>query len=753
MTAGRLYWMKGNNWAKLNAYFHTRSLDYDGRALRIQRHPRAMYSGTATWSTDNVNEKDHATKSSRLVRVKTADRDFYHSILTSTSTKREAKSYLSKFTPSPKSPGISRRTPSQSPNPEPSTVHESPVPSRIGVNLGNFYTPVNAIEKSPVFTQYPENAISIRSDAEPLRVALIKIRAPQLLSDSTLQGVGLTLSQLGRLGLCTVVVVDHQPGDHDEATGEGTPGWREASQRQVDRIAAGIEKNSGPGARGLDNVIGISSAIDQSSRIVSVRRNVTVAFRDLLLAPLRRGITPVIPPIAYTMDTHKAVQVEADDVVLALTREFAGIFTAPPRDEDPMALTKRIRDLQKQVSLERLILLDPLGGIPGKDASSRSHVFINLEQEYEDIRNDIISSGLPNPENAGIQRVDGPSSVLGGSSPFSSFAECQVASAPPATNPCQSSFSSSASNFEAHVHLRNLELSQRALSLLPPTSSALLTTPDEAANAGRASDGPFLASGVGTRRQKNPLIHNLLTDKPIYSSSLPSGRLGSSQSMRHIDPLPADALTPTTFLKRGMPLTILPDPRMGPWTEPKPGEPTLSLNDPRIDLPRLIHLIEDSFNRKLDVEHYLSRINDRIAGVIIAGEYEGGALLTWETPRPLLNSQQDATRPARTVPYLDKFAVLKRSQGAGGVADILFNAMVRSCLPSGVCWRSRRDNPVNKWYFERARGTWKIPDSNWTMFWTTEDVAVGSESQTFLDYEGVCRGVVPSWADTKKPAD
>ena len=86
------------------------------------------------------------------------------------------------------------------------------------------------------------------------------------------------------------------------------------------------------------------------------------------------------------------------------------------------------------------------------------------------------------------------------------------------------------------------------------------------------------------------------------------------------------------------------------------------------------------------------------------------------------------------------------------MADIVFNAMVRGCFPNGVCWRSRRDNPVNKWYFERARGTWKIPDTNWTMFWTTEGVEVGG-GQRFMDYEAVCRGVEPSWADKKRVAD
>jgi hypothetical protein len=35
-------------------------------------------------------------------------------------------------------------------------------------------------------------------------------------------------------------------------------------------------------------------------------------------------------------------------------------------------------------------------------------------------------------------------------------------------------------------------------------------------------------------------------------------------------------------------------------------------------LPRLVTLIEDSFDRKLDVQNYLERVNSRIAGVIVA---------------------------------------------------------------------------------------------------------------------------------------
>ncbi len=165
-----------------------------------------------------------------------------------------------------------------------------------------------------------------------------------------------------------------------------------------------------------------------------------------------------------------------------------------------------------------------------------------------------------------------------------------------------------------------------------------------------------------------------------------------------------------------------------------------------MDLPRLVHLIEDSFRRKLDVAHYLNRIRGRTAGLIVAGEYEGGAILTWETPP---DAPEDD--PTRLVPYLDKFAVLSSSQGSSGVADIVFQSMVRTCFPQGVCWRSRRDNPVNKWYFERSEGTWRVPDSGWMMFWTGSGVE--GDEQKWEDYVAVCKSIGPSWADGKTRLD
>lgn len=106
------------------------------------------------------------------------------------------------------------------------------------------------------------------------------------------------------------------------------------------------------------------------------------------------------------------------------------------------------------------------------------------------------------------------------------------------------------------------------------------------------------------------------------------------------------------------------------------------------------------------------------------------------------------------VPYLDKFAVLKKAQGSGGVADIVFNALVRAALPLGVVWRSRADNPVNRWYFERARGSWRV-NPRWTMFWTGSGVDFGEvdgestaeKVRRWKDYVNVCRSIEASWAD------
>jgi len=530
-----------------------------------------------------------------------------------------------------------------------------------------------------------------------------------------MKGVAKTLSQLRTLGLVSVIVVDCGP--------ESNPS---RSHEQACRLLYFLHEFDNISAVVLENVMAKQESDMPGLVFPSTGRGIYVSETDSLFQTLKEDKIPIITEYSATLSSGwKAEKIPAEGIVVGLVRFFSGMQSSSPQDEEAEWEDGGTRPL---AAVETVVVLDPAGGIPVASNISVPHRFVNLEAEYEPIVEnlsrelaDLQRKSENQPEKATRTILDQAKAVTA-------------------------------------THLRNLEMVRDALSLLPSAASALITTPSVAANTARASDKASLNVSssarirnlvhmpVGTRPTQNPLIHNLLTGKPVYSSSLPLEKVSRRDSLGRQSAKTEIA----TLVKRGMPVTIFPSPDLGPWHPPKPGEPRLRLTDTCLDLARLIYLIEDSFNRKLDVRDYLNRIHDNLAGVIIAGNYEGGAILTWE--RPFALSEEEAYRNGRLVPYLDKFAVLKSRQGSGGVADIVFNAMVQDCFPAGVCWRSRRNNPVNKWYFERSvGGTVKLQDTQWTMFWTTAGLEV--EDQALKDYESVCREIQPSWADKKHIAD
>lgn len=648
-----------------------------------------------------------------------SSQDLFLDVLGSTGTKREAKSYLSRFTPRERAAhGESRPSPRER--------------ELLDVNQANLHLPSRAVGESPVFKQAPQPRL-VDQTTGSLHVALVKIRAPQSINDGVLQGVGHTLAQLTRLGLSCVVVVDTD----DENERGGLESCRLALQ-QGDRVVAAIDQYRGQGSRRLDSVIGVPLTQEQGTLAIEVLGKPIITDLNLLLSPLRRGSIPVIVPVGYVFDTQTRVPVSADDVVIALTEEFASLPARPVSQDKLGDAPRELEAIQRQISLDRIILLDPVGGIPSGDTLHGSHVFINLEQEYVEIREGLTRSFAGHKFNTAPPMDREREARETFSSPLipAGFAACTLVNTSASSPTIEKGISQVMSRPTQHTSFtkRNLDLLKATLAILPSSSSAIVTTAQEAANSGRSSLPPAQGLGVRTRKLQNLLIHNLLTDKPVISSSLP---LKCSQNIYADIYHSVSNPFPATFVKRGMPISISPDPRIRPWSYPTPSSPPLRLSDLPIDVDRLIYLIQDSFNRKLDLERYLSRIKNRIAGIIVAGEYEGGAIMTWEEHPEFPN--------ASPVPYLDKFAVLQRSQGAGGVADIVFKAVVRDCFPHGVCWRSRKDNPVNKWYFERAKGTWKMPGTDWTMFWTTDGVEIAN--RTFMAYEGVCKSLAPCWAN------
>ncbi|KPM36204.1 Amino-acid acetyltransferase, mitochondrial [Neonectria ditissima] len=578
---------------------------YTSQAASSSSPPSRLGSGAA---------RHMSAASSALAMKRALDRDVIVSVLEVSATKRDAKGYLQKYT---------SRNQKHSKNP---------------ITLAD----------TPKFVQAGENQDALLDAPQPLHVAIMKLRAPQEIDSETLRGVGKTLAQLRKLGLSSVVVVDC-----------GVEESRLVVQDQVFRLCEAIDAYGEPGTRLVKDIFYHRTPPSESSPSF-LSADIHLDDRGLIERMLRDGRIPVIPSIVARDVTRPSQPIESNKIVLALTRYFTGLQfndQTEPNGEDAQIVRPKV-----VASVERIILLDPLGAIPATGRRAW-HRFINIEQEYTSIMKELMGpDGSPLADE----------------------------------NPTRASVT---------AHAANLDLAKDALAMLPSTSSALITTPSAAANTHVSSSRSSTSitsfdfrDMVTTRRKKNPLIHNLLTDKPVFSSSLPVPRA-------HMDAAPpaSELSSVSTLLKRGMPLTVFPSARLNSWQPPVPGGPRLRLTDNCIDLPRLVHLIEDSFGRKLDVEDYLRRVNDNLAGIIIAGEYEGGAILTWEIPEGL--DERTAYEQGRLVPYLDKFAVLKKSQGSGGVADVVFNAMVRGAFPDGVCWRSRKDNPVNKWYFERSAAT------------------------------------------------
>jgi amino-acid N-acetyltransferase len=615
-------------------------------------------------------------------------------------------------------------------------IHNESGSLRTGVNLGDLYKPT-------VFTRepLPEQEYQAEQKDEPTHLALVKLRQPQTLDDRTLGDIALTLSQMAQLGLSTAVVLDC-----DQDTGayntEFTLEYGNMVREQALRLVAALEEYNEPGGLLVEDALGCTPSANDMPSTVQVRGGVEVQHSYLLFPPIDDGVIPVITPFAY--DTNlKKVRVQADDVLLALVREFAGLAGQTGSNGAVGGVRHKTKDLVEMPILDRIIILDPLGGIPSEKRADGAHVFVNLEAEYRDIKKELLQLSSAIPDDKTQNSVS-----LGTGNPFSKFVEEEVASIPGA-EPQQ------ISNSAPMRHLKNLDVLERGLKLLPPSSSGLVLTPLEAARKAIPDD-------ARTSPAKNPLLHNVLTDKPMTSSSLPTSP--TSRFLGSTTPNPA------TFFKKGIPLTMIPDPRIhGPWQPPSAANPSIELaDDPRINFPKLVDLIDDSFRRKLHPKNYLDRIRGRVAGIIIAGDYEGGAICTWETPKSL-HGLDFPVNPSRDspyyVPYLDKFAVLTSSQGSGGVSDIVWAALTRTCFPDGVVWRSRTSNPVNKWYQERSKGMWNLPGDQWTMFWTTQGVENGwhaeewggadrqKELRRWDAYVDVCSGIEPSWADGIQRAD
>jgi amino-acid N-acetyltransferase len=233
--------------------------------------------------------------------------------------------------------------------------------------------------------------------------------------------------------------------------------------------------------------------------------------------------------------------------------------------------------------------------------------------------------------------------------------------------------------------LSNLNLAHTCLAYMPPSSSAIMVN----------------------HRAPSSLIGNLITNKPAVSSSLPHALLQGNRSLTSNTP---------TLLRRGLSVEVIRD--CG-----------------KIDRAKMTQLLEQSFGRVLDSDAFYARLEKDLDFVVVLGDYAGAAVVTKET------SSADPSAPP--IVYLDKFAVHPSHQGDGTV-DFLWVALHDETyglgLPFSVnvnggkegrgegkdlVWRSRSNNPINKWYFERSSGHVRMGD--WVLFWCDAEKRLKTE--------------------------
>ncbi|WVW82169.1 amino-acid acetyltransferase, mitochondrial [Kwoniella bestiolae CBS 10118] len=222
--------------------------------------------------------------------------------------------------------------------------------------------------------------------------------------------------------------------------------------------------------------------------------------------------------------------------------------------------------------------------------------------------------------------------------------------------------------------LANLSLANGCLEYMPKESSALIVS----------------------HRSPSSMIANLITNKPKHSASLPHSLL---QGITRDTP---------TIIRKGLPVRVL-----------------RSMEE--VNIPKLTHLLETSFKRTLNQEQFYGRLKTDLDFVIVVGDYAGAAIVTLE------GKEQTDKEP---ICYLDKFAVNPKHQGDGTV-DFLWVALRDETYGLGLLdasnpsigslrgvgtgkdlvWRSRADNPINKWYFERSNGFKTTNDGKWKVFW------------------------------------
>ncbi|KAG7192061.1 Amino-acid acetyltransferase, mitochondrial [Scheffersomyces spartinae] len=542
-----------------------------------------------------------------------AKRNLILSILKSTTTKREARNYLNKYQNQFDFSDIRFDNVSK----ELTTREE-----QRELFINRFLS-----RQNPFLNIYDEEETKL--EKVPLRLAIFKIKHSNI-SAKEWGGIAETFKRLVHLGISPVILLDYEFAVDGE--------FKRLESLMIDhgsKIVNHLEKQL---QDDIFNELGLT--VINSLFITDDKGDLTLNSLEDIIIPLYQGIVPIIQPLVYNKTTC-SLDISLPDLLL-------------------QNLCMSALEAKDLLSIEKIVLIEPRGGIPSIERDQTSHVFINLSQEYADLVLELYI-GYIHPKNRDIHLKN--------------------------------------------LHTVNTILHQISTVTKNDDTTGIITTPK--------------IMSINSD-QLNPIIYNVLTDRPIISSSLPSS------NAPHLS---------TSIIKKGMEVQIFD-------SQDYPDGFTLErlIDDGHIHRRKFFDLINDSFGRELDEKTYMERINNTIATVVILGDYDGSAIITWENG----------------VAYLDKFAIARKNQGLPSLADIIFKIILQA-HPNELIWRSRKNNPVNKWYFERCRGSFSSPESPWKLFYTGEifDKKINRKQKArkeevnifnkLRQYSSICEGIPASF--------
>lgn len=447
----------------------------------------------------------------------------------------------------------------------------------------------------------------------PLRLVIIKIRGNVMnYEESELRQFNKTLDYIQKLGASPLILIDPDFLDNRY----------DLNFRNIDNYLFDQYKylNKCLEDKQLLKITPVRCALSKS--LGDSDDNVTIEVPDMIINPLKDQKVPIVFPYVFAHHFGREVIYNSTQYLKYFIQNLTKLNT-----QDRTLLT-----------VEKLVFIDELGGPPSIERANNSHVFINLNQEYDRIISEL---------NIGHLSID-----------------------------------------DKYSHINNLENLKEILESTTNDLTGIITTL------------PIANKNLDL----NPIIYNILTDRTLVSSSLPITKFKNKQEVTR-------KVSKTTVIRKGLEIK------------------TYKSFD-QIDLKRFKNLIDTSFKRSLDLDHFLERVSPILSKVIIVGDYDGIAIVTNET----------SSTTGESIPYLDKFAVSREAQGSLNIADIIVN-ILRTDYKNGLLWRSRKTNPVNGWYFQRSDGSLTLKDSEFRIFWIGKGINE-KKLETFVE---IGKSIKPSW--------